>query len=487
MKEFSAFTESTHFDPSISSSSVVDLKAQYQLYISGKWVEPLARQYRDIVNPATGEILTSVAASSVADVDRAVHAARVAYKGVWSDYQPLQRAKLLYKLAQLLEEHTEEFAVLESLNTGETITSCRTSDIPRAVREIFYNAGWADKLEYAFAGRSVRPLGVCGLVLPWDSPLLMAARKMAPALACGNTVVIKSAETTPLTLLRLAELAEEAGFPAGVINIVTGDEKVGEALVASKDVDKVSFTGSTAVGKRIQAVIAGTHKRFTLELGGKSAQIVFDDAAIDQAVEGVVKGMFFNQGQVCCAGSRLLLQEGVSEVFMEKLKERVSQLSVGNPLDSNVDIGVIHTEKQLEKIQLFIQQAEKEHCEIWSAEGDLSKPNQWMKPVIISEVSQSSMIIQEEIFGPVLTVQTFRTIDEAVSLANGTKFGLAAGIWTEKGSKSLAVANKLKAGVIWSNCYSAFDSSAPFGGYKQSGIGRKGGVQGLYPFVEITF
>lgn len=487
MSDFSQFTESNSFAPALESTDVVNIREHYHLYIDGEWVEPSGDNYFDTINPATGEKLSEIAEANQADVDLAVQAARAAYEGEWGAMSGAERGKLLYRLARIIQECSRELAVLETLDGGKPIRESRDVDLPLVAAHFFYNAGWADKLDFAFPGRSVRSLGVCGQVIPWNFPLLMAAWKIAPALACGNTVVLKPAETTSLTALRLAELIEEAGFPPGVVNIITGAGQTGEYLVTHQDVDKVAFTGSTGIGKHIQRQVAGSHKRYTLELGGKAANIIFEDAAIDQAVEGVVNGIFFNQGHVCCAGSRLLVQEAVADEVLGKLKERMATLRVGNPLDKNTDVGAINSAAQLERITSMVELAQQEGCQLWDAQQELAEEGNWCRPTLLLDCAQSHKAVQEEIFGPVLTVQTFRTPEEAIQKANNTPYGLSGGVWTDKGAKSFAVTSKIKAGVLWANTYNKFDSTSPFGGYKESGTGREGGVHGLAPYVEVGF
>ena len=487
MSDFSLFTNSGSFAPAIESADIVTIRGKNDLYIDGGWVEPLSERYRDSLNPATGEKLSEIAVGNAADIDIAVAAARAAYEGDWGYMPGSERGKLLFRLARNIQECARELAVLETLDGGKPIRENNDVDIPLVASHFFYNAGWADKLEFAFPGRSVRSLGVCGQVIPWNYPLLMAAWKIAPALACGNTVVLKPAESTSLSVLRLIELIEEAGFPPGVVNIVTGDGKTGEYLMSHRDVDKVAFMGSTAVGKNIQKMIAGTHKRYTFELGGKAAQIVFNDAAIDQAVEGVVNGIFLNQGHVCCAGSRLLLQEGIHDFFVDKLKARMKTLVVGDPLDKNTDIGAINSQTQYDQINSLIQVGQEEGCEIWDAGQELPATGNYFRPTLLLGCAQSHTVVQQEIPGPVLTVQTFRTPKEAIEKANNTPYGLSGGVWTDKGAKSLSVSSQVKAGVLWVNTYNKLDPCSPFGGFKESGVGREGGVHGLAPYVEVGF
>jgi aldehyde dehydrogenase (NAD+) len=473
------------YAPAPESMAIVQLQPSYGLFVNGKFVEPKSGSYFKTINPATEEPLAEIAEAGSADVDAAVRAARRALDK-WRDLPGSARARYLYRIARVLQERSREFAVLESMNGGKPIKESRDVDIPLAAAHFFYYAGWADKLDYAFPGRVARPIGVAGQVIPWNFPLLMAAWKLAPALATGNTIVLKPAETTPLTALLLAEVLQEVDLPPGVINIVTGAGPTGAAVVAHKGVDKVAFTGSTAVGKQIQRTLAGSGKRLTLELGGKAANIVFEDAAIDQAVEGIVNGIYFNQGHVCCAGSRLLVQEPVADALLTKLKRRLETLRVGDPLDKNTDVGAINSRKQLDKINELVQSGIDEGAEIHQpAACVLPDRGYFFKPTVFTGVSQSHRIAREEIFGPVLSVLTFRTPDEAVAKANNTPYGLSAGVWTEKGSRILWMAQRMKAGVVWANTFNRFDPSSPFGGYKESGFGREGGRHGLLPYVEL--
>lgn len=468
------------------STSHISIKEQYDLFIDGKWVKPQSGNYFESTNPATGKKLTMVAHASEADVDSAVKAARKAYNEIWSKMLGSERAKYIYRIARLMQEKARELAVIETLDSGKVIRESRDVDVPLACNYFFYYAGWADKLEYAFPNRKVSSLGVAGQIIPWNFPLLMAAWKIAPALAAGNTVVIKPAETTPLTALKLAEIIEESGLPAGVVNVITGYGDTGAAIVNHKDVDKIAFTGSTGVGKIIQKAIAGTNKKLTLELGGKSANIILDDAPIDQAVEGIINGIFFNQGHVCCAGSRLFVQENVADVVIQKLKDRMNSLIVGNPLDKNTDVGAINSKEQLNTINKYIEIGKNEGAEMYQLNCDLPKEGYFCPPTLFIGMSQSSVIVQEEIFGPVLTIQTFRTIDEVIQKANNTPYGLAAGVWTDKGSRIFNLTTKLKAGVVWANTYNKFDPVSPFGGYKESGFGREGGLHGLGAYVKLS-
>ena len=472
------------YAPAPESTAIVRLRERYGLLIGGEWTDPGDGGSFKTINPATEEVLAEVAEAGAGDVDRAVVAARAAFPG-WAATPGADRAKLLFRVARILQERAREFAVLESMNGGKPIKESRDVDIPLAAAHFFYHAGWADKLEYAFAGYKPRPIGVVGQIIPWNFPLLMAAWKLAPALAAGNTVVLKPAETTPLTALLLGEVLAEAGLPPGVVNIVTGAGATGAALVGHPGIDKVAFTGSTEVGKQIQRTLAGTGKRLTLELGGKAANIVFEDAPLDQAVEGIVNGIWFNQGHVCCAGSRLLVQESVSELLMDKLKTRMETLRVGDPLDKNTDVGAINSKSQLEKITELVQSGVDEGAELYQPDCPLPDRGFWFRPTVFTGVSTASRIATEEIFGPVLAVLTFRTPDEAVSKANNTPFGLSAGIWTEKGSRILEIGSRLRAGVVWANTFNKFDPASPFGGYKESGFGREGGRQGLHAYVEL--
>jgi aldehyde dehydrogenase (NAD+) len=473
------------YAPSPEATDHVRLQGRYDLFIGGKWVAPSSKKYFDTVSPSTEEKLAEVAEASEADVDAAVTAARTAYEKYWSKLSGLDRGKYVYRIARALQEKAREFAIVESMDGGKPIKESRDFDVPTASAHFFYYAGWADKLQYAFPGRNPRSLGVAGQVIPWNFPLLMAAWKLAPALACGNTCVLKPAETTPLSALLLAKLIEECDLPPGVVNVVTGAGATGSAVVGHAGVDKVAFTGSTAVGKRIQKALAGSGKKLTLELGGKAANIVFDDAPLDQAIEGIVNGIFFNQGHVCCAGSRLLVQEGVAETVIRKLKDRMMSLRVGDPLDKNTDVGAINSRMQLDKITEIVAHGEKEGATRWSAPCELPKRGYWFAPTFFTGVAQSYRVAREEIFGPVLAIQTFRTPDEAVEKANNTMYGLSAGVWTDKGSKSFEIAGKLRAGVVWANTFNKFDASSPFGGYKESGFGREGGRQGLLAYLEV--
>ncbi len=473
------------YAPAPEARNIVKIQPRYGLFIDGAFVEPLSGRYFETLNPATEETLSEVAYADAEDIDRAVQAARRAYETVWGKLPGKERAKYLFRIARILQERAREFAVLESLDGGKPIRESRDVDIPLASAHFFYYAGWADKLEYAFQGRVARPLGVAGQIIPWNFPLLMAAWKIAPALACGNTVVLKPAETTPLTAMLLCEVFQQAELPPGVVNIVTGDGHTGAQLVQHPDIDKIAFTGSTEVGKQIQKAIAGTRKRLTLELGGKAAHVIFEDAAIDQAIEGIVNGIYFNQGHVCCAGSRLLVQESVAALVIRKLKRRIGLLRVGDPLDKNTDIGAINSLPQLRKIERLVQIGVQEGAEVYQPDCALPRKGYWYPPTILTQVSTAHTVAREEIFGPVLSVLTFRTPDEAVQIANNTRYGLSAGVWTNKGSKYLEFAARVQAGVVWCNTYNKFDPASPFGGYKESGFGREGGWHGLGAYVSL--
>jgi len=467
------------------STEIVRLEDRYGLFIGGEFVEPKSGKWFETIDPATEEPLAKVAEAGPEDVDLAVKAARAASDETWRDLPGSERAKYLYRIARQLQERAREFAVLETMDGGKPIKESRDVDLPLSAAHFFYYAGWADKLEYAFPNRHPRPVGVAGQVIPWNFPMLMAAWKLAPALAAGNTVVLKPAETTPLTALLLAQVIQEAELPPGVVNIVTGAGPTGGALVEHEDVDKIAFTGSTEVGKIIRRSIAGTGKRLTLELGGKAANIVFEDAPLDQAIEGVINGIFFNQGHVCCAGSRLLVEEPMFEPLIGKLKERLQTMRVGNPLDKNTDIGAINSRAQLEKIEELVAAGVEEGAEMYQPECLLPERGFWFRPTLFTNVSQSHRIAREEIFGPVLSIITFRTPSEAIEKANNTPYGLSAGIWTEKGSRILWMAERMQAGVVWANTFNRFDPASPFGGYKESGFGREGGLQGLEPYLEL--
>ncbi|HEV3407938.1 MAG TPA: aldehyde dehydrogenase family protein [Gaiellaceae bacterium] len=473
------------YAPAPEARDIVSLDERYGLFIGGEFVEARSGEYHASVSPASEEPLAEVAYAGAEDVDLAVGAARDAFENGWSDLPAGERAKYLFRIARVLQERAREFAVLESLDGGKPIRESRDVDLPLAAAHFFYYAGWADKLEYAFPNRSPRPVGVAGQVIPWNFPLLMLAWKVAPALAAGNTVVLKPAETTPLTALLFCDVLRQAELPPGVVNIVTGDGRTGAELVKHPRIDKVAFTGSTEVGKEIQRAVAGTPKKLTLELGGKAANVIFDDAPLDQAVEGIVNGIYFNQGHVCCAGSRLLVQESIYEPVIAKLKRRMATLRVGDPLDKNTDIGAINSKAQLDKIAELVRAGEEEGAEVYQPPCRLPERGWWFAPTVFTNVAQSYRIAQEEIFGPVLSVLTFRTPDEAVEKANNTAYGLSAGVWTEKGSRILSMAQRLRAGVVWANTYNRFDPSAPFGGYKESGFGREGGLHGLEPYLDF--
>ncbi|MGI9232657.1 MAG: aldehyde dehydrogenase family protein [Woeseiaceae bacterium] len=480
-----AFDGGWEYAPAPESTDHVKINKRYGLFVGGEFVQPQKGRYFDTINPATEEKLSRVADASDVDVDKAVKAARKAYRDTWSRMKPAERGKYIYRIARIIQERAREFAAIESLDGGKPIRESRDIDIPLAAAHFFYYAGWADKLEYAFPGRKVRPLGVAGQIIPWNFPMLMAAWKIAPALACGNTVVLKPAETTPLTALKLAEVIADAGLPPGVVNIVTGAGRTGAALVEHRGVDKIAFTGSTNVGKIIQRSLAGSSKKYTLELGGKAANIIFADAPIDQAVEGIVNGIFFNQGHVCCAGSRLLVQESVADEVIAKLKDRMETLIVGDPMDKNTDIGAINSPMQLEKIESYLKVGRQEGGEMHQSSCRVPKRGYWCRPTIFTGVSQSNRVVQEEIFGPVLAVQTFRRFDEAISKANNTPYGLSGGVWTDKGSKIFSMTQSLRAGVVWANTFNKFDPTSPFGGYKESGVGREGGLHGLDAYLKL--
>ncbi|MFB7108105.1 aldehyde dehydrogenase family protein [Streptomyces sp. NPDC056190] len=472
------------YAPAPESRSVVDIAPSYGLFVDGEFTEAADGKVFKTVSPSTEEVLSEVAQAGEADVDRAVKAARKAFTK-WSALPGSERAKYLFRIARIIQERSRELAVLETLDNGKPIRETRDADLPLVAAYFFYYAGWADKLDHAGYGPNPKPLGVAGQVIPWNFPLLMLAWKIAPALATGNTVVLKPAETTPLSALFFADICRQAGLPKGVVNILPGYGDAGAALVAHPDVNKVAFTGSTAVGKAIARTVAGTDKKLTLELGGKGANIVFDDAPIDQAVEGIVNGIFFNQGQVCCAGSRLLVQESIHDELLDSLKRRLSTLRLGDPLDKNTDIGAINSAEQLARITALADKGEAEGAERWSPSCELPESGYWFAPTLFTGVTQAHTIARDEIFGPVLSVLTFRTPDEAVAKANNTPYGLSAGIWTEKGSRILAVASRLRAGVVWSNTFNKFDPTSPFGGYKESGFGREGGRHGLEAYLDV--
>jgi acyl-CoA reductase-like NAD-dependent aldehyde dehydrogenase len=473
------------YAPAPESRDIVRLRDRYGLFINGREVEASGGEWFTTVDPATEEPIAEVARATAADVDRAIRAARRAESRTWGTLSGRERAKYLFRIARILQERSREFAVLESIDSGKPIKESRDVDVPLAAAHFWYYAGWADKLEYAFPGRVARPLGVAGQIIPWNFPLLMLAWKIAPALAAGNTVVLKPASTTPLTALLFADVCRQAELPAGVVNIVPGPGEIGSLIARHPGVDKVAFTGSTEIGKVIQRAVAGTDKALTLELGGKAANVVFEDAALDQAVEGIVNGIFFNQGEVCCAGSRLLVQESIADVVTEKLKDRLSTLRVGDPLDKNTDVGAINSKAQLEKITELVASGVDEGADLYQPACDLPDRGYFFRPTLFTNVAQSHRIAREEIFGPVLSVLTFRTPDEAVEKANNTMYGLSAGIWTEKGSRILEMARRMRAGVVWANTFNRFDPTSPFGGYKESGFGREGGLHGLLAYVRL--
>jgi len=473
------------YSPAPEPRAIVDIKPSYGLFIDGEFVDGHGKSFKTI-SPSSEEVLAEIAEADESDVDLAVKAARRAHSRVWGRMPGSERAKYLFRIARIIQERGRELAVLESIDNGKPIRESRDVDIPIVAAHFFYYAGWADKLSYAGLGPDPRSLGVAGQVIPWNFPLLMLAWKIAPALAAGNTVVLKPAETTPLTALLFAEICQQADLPPGVVNIVTGAGSTGQAIVAHPDVDKVAFTGSTDVGKAIARAVAGTKKKVTLELGGKAANIVFDDAPIDQAVEGIVNGIFFNQGHVCCAGSRLLVQESIADEMLDRLKRRMSTLRMGDPLDKNTDIGAINSGEQLKRIRDLSEVGDAEGAERWEVACDLPTKGFWFPPTLFTGVTQAHRIAREEIFGPVLSVLTFRTPAEAVEKANNTPYGLSAGVWTDKGSRILWMANQLRAGVVWANTFNKFDPTSPFGGYKESGYGREGGLPGLAAYLEET-
>ncbi|GAA4892080.1 aldehyde dehydrogenase family protein [Streptomonospora salina] len=471
------------YAPAPESRDAVRLRSSYELFIDGAFTPPASGERMGTLNPADEERLAEVAVAGDPDVDRAMAAARRAFDGAWGAMPGAERGKYLFRIARILQERARELAVLETLDNGKPVKETRDVDLPLVAAYFFYHAGWADKLDYAGAGPAPRPVGVAAQVVPWNFPLLMLAWKIAPALAAGNTVVLKPAETTPLSALVFAEICQEAGLPPGAVNIVTGAGATGRSLVSHPGADKVAFTGSTAVGREIARSVAGTDKRLTLELGGKGANIVYDDAALDQAVEGIVSGIFFNQGHVCCAGSRLLVQESVADEVLERLRARIEQLRLGDPLDKNTDIGAINSAEQLERIRELVRAGAAEGAESWSPQCPLPEKGYWFAPTVFTGVTQAHRVAREEIFGPVLSVLTFRTPDEAVAKANNTPYGLSAGVWTEKGSRMLWTAERLRAGVVWSNTFNKFDPASPFGGYKESGYGREGGRHGLEAYL----
>ena len=480
------FDTSWSYAPAPESKSAATINKQYDLFINGEWQKPSGNKYFDTINPATEEKLSEVAEANTADVDKAVKAARNAYEKVWKRMPAKERAKYIFRIARMIQEKARELAIIESLDGGKPIRESRDFDVPTAANHFFYYAGWADKLEYAFPNRNAESLGVAGQIIPWNFPLLMAAWKIAPAIATGNTVVLKPAETTPLTALKLAEIIQESELPAGVVNIVTGAGETGAAIVNHPDINKIAFTGSTDVGKIIQRAIAGTDKKVTLELGGKAANIIFEDAPIDQAVEGVINGIYFNQGHVCCAGSRLYVQESVAKEVIRKLKDRIESLIVGDPMDKNTDIGAINSKSQLATIHKYLEIGKSEGAEMYQSSCPIPGKGFWCRPTLFTNVAQSNRIAQEEIFGPVLAVLTFRTDDEVIEKANNSPYGLSAGVWTDKGSKIFNMTKRMRAGVIWANTFNKFDPSSPFGGYKESGFGREGGLHGLNAYVNLV-
>ncbi len=479
------FNTKWQYAPSPESADHVTIASKYDLFINGKFVAPQSKKYFDTINPARETKLSSIAEAGQADVDAAVKAARNAYNNVWSKMPAKERGKYIYRIARMMQERARELAIIESMDGGKPIRESRDIDIPLAAAHFFYYAGWADKLNYSYPGVEAKPIGVAGQIIPWNFPLLMAAWKIAPALACGNTVVLKPAETTSLTALKLAEIIRDCDLPPGVVNIITGAGATGAAIVNHPGIDKIAFTGSTDVGKIIQKALAGSNKKYTLELGGKAANIIFEDAAIDQAVEGIVNGIFFNQGHVCCAGSRLFVQEGVMDTVLRKLKDRMETLIVGDPLDKNTDIGAINSKEQLNKIKALVKIGVNEGGECYQSSCSVPTKGFWFKPTLFTGVAQSSKIVQQEIFGPVLAVQSFRTVEEAIEKANNTPFGLSGGVWTDKGSKAFKVTSKIKAGVMWANTYNKFDPTSPFGGFKESGVGREGGLHGLGAYLNL--
>ena len=474
-----------NYSDAIEDVEHIHIKKKYDLFINGNFCKPDSKTYFNTINPATEKIISKVAYASDKDVNKAVNSARNCYNKYWSKLNASERGKYLFRIARLISERAREFSIIETLDGGKPIRESKEVDIPLAIAHFFYYAGWADKLSYAFYGKEISPLGVTGQIIPWNFPLLMAAWKIAPALSAGNTVILKPAETTPLTALKLAEVIQEADLPPGAVNIIPGDGKTGSHIVEHSDIDKIAFTGSTVVGKYIQKSLAGTGKKFTLELGGKAANIIFEDAAINQAVEGIINGIFFNQGHVCCAGSRLLIQEGISKLVLSKLKNRMKSLVLGNPLDKNTDIGAINSKEQLHRIKQYVKSGKNDRCDIYQIQCKIPQKGFWFRPTLFTDVSQSHKIVREEIFGPVLTIQTFRTPSEAIEKANNTPYGLSGGVWTDKGSKIFKITKDIKAGVVWANTFNKFDPSSPFGGYKESGIGREGGLEGLYSYIKL--
>jgi len=474
------------YSPAPESTDHIQLKDQYDLFINGEFIPAVDGKYFDTINPSNEKKIAEVAEAGKADIEKAVDSAQKAYEKTWSKMHPKERGKYIYRIARLLQEREREFSVIETMDGGKPIRESRDVDVPLAAAHFFYHAGWADKLEYAFPGRVAKPLGAVGQIIPWNFPLLMAAWKLAPALATGNTVVLKPAETTPLTAMKLAEIIQEADLPPGVVNIVNGAGETGKFLVDHGDINKIAFTGSTDVGKYIMKSVAGSGKKYTLELGGKAANIIFEDAPIDQAVEGIINAIFFNQGHVCCAGSRLYVQEGVADEVIAKLQKRMESLIVGDPLDKNTDIGAINSKMQLDKIKMYVKLGKDEGGKVHQTACSLPKKGYWFAPTIFTDVSQSNRIVQEEIFGPVLAIQTFRTVDEVITKANNSPYGLSGGVWTDKGSKIFKVTQDIRAGVIWANTFNKFDPSSPFGGYKESGVGSEGGIEGLSGYVNLV-
>ncbi len=480
------FNTKWSYSPAPESADHIKLQSRYDLFINGKFTAPESGKYFDTINPATEKKTAEVADANAADVDNAVKAARNAYDNTWTKMPAAERGKYIYRIARIMQEKARELAIIESMDGGKPIRESRDVDVPLAAAHFFYYAGWCDKMDYAFPGRTAKPIGVAGQIIPWNFPLLMAAWKIAPALAAGNTVVLKPAETTPLTALKLAEIIQEADLPPGVVNIITGAGATGAAIVNHPGIGKIAFTGSTDVGKIIQRALAGTNKKYTLELGGKAANIIFEDAAIDQAVDGIVNGIFFNQGHVCCAGSRLFVQESIADTVLRKLKDRIETLIIGDPLDKNTDIGAINSKEQLNKIKRLVKAGVDEGGVCHQSSCAIPTKGFWFRPTLFTNVAQSSRIVQEEIFGPVLAIQTFRTVEEVIEKANNTPYGLSGGVWTDKGSKVFKVSAALKAGVVWANTYNKFDPTSPFGGYKESGVGREGGLHGLMPYVKLN-
>lgn len=474
-----------NYSPAIETTDHIQINPQYNLFINGKFVKPNSKTYFDTYNPATEEKLSEVALANEKDVNAAVLAANNSYSKTWKKMPAKERAKYIFRIARVIQERARELAIIETMDGGKPIRESRDFDIPLAANHFFYYAGWADKLNYAFPTKTPQSLGVAAQIIPWNFPLLMAAWKIAPALATGNTVVLKPSENTSLTALKLAEIIRDCDLPAGVVNIITGPGSTGSFMVNHPNIHKIAFTGSTRIGKNIQHSIAGTNKKLTLELGGKAANIVFEDAPINQAVEGIINGIFFNQGHVCCAGSRLFVQENIAVEIISKLKARMETLIVGNPLDKNTDVGAINNKEQLEKIKTYLKMGKEDGITLYQTLGELPKKGYFCKPSLFINATQSSRVVQDEIFGPVLTIQTFRTIEEVIEKANNIPYGLSAGVWTDKGSKIFNLTQQLKAGVVWANTYNKFDPSSPFGGFKESGFGREGGLHGLMPYLKF--